>query len=286
LSHQNGRHYLPNTLIEIIRPCFPCRPLRHVLFDFDGTISLIREGWQQIMISMMVEFLLATPKAEDETTISQTVTDLVYHSTGRPTIDQMTYLATEVVRRGGPVREPQMYKSLYLDQLLARVHQRMAGLKGGRIEPVELAVPGVLDLLDLLHQQGVTCHLASGTEKEAVIEEIEALGASRYFGHRIYGPQDGGPAFSKKTVIHQILSDYHLASCELISIGDGKVEIEYMVEAGGIGIGVASNEVERRGVNEIKRRQLIQAGASVIIPDFCESAALLRYLHGEKAITR
>lgn len=286
MSHQNGRHYLPNTLIEIIRPCFPCGPLRHVLFDFDGTISLIREGWQQIMISMMVEFLLATPEAEDETTISQTVTDLVYHSTGRPTIDQMTYLATEVVRRGGSAQDPQAYKSLFLDQLLARIHQRMAGLKRGEIEPSELTVPGVLDLLALLHRQGVTCHLASGTEKEAVIEEIEALGASHYFNDRIHGPQDGGPAFSKKMVIYQILRDYNLPSCELVSIGDGKVEIEHIVEAGGIGIGVASNEVERQGVNETKRQQLIQAGASVIIPDFRESAVLLDYLDSAEAITR
>jgi phosphoglycolate phosphatase-like HAD superfamily hydrolase len=286
LGHQNGRHYLPNTLIEIIRPCFPCGPLRHVLFDFDGTISLIREGWQQIMISMMVEFLLATPEAEDEPTISHKVTDLVYHSTGRPTIDQMAYLAAEVVRRGGSAQHPQVYKSLYLERLSARVHQRMAGLKRGEIEPRELTVPGVLDLLALLHNQGVTCHLASGTEREAVIEEIEALGAFCYFDHRIHGPQDGGPAFSKKTVIYQILSDYDLASCELVSIGDGKVEIEYIVEAGGIGIGVASNEVERQGVNETKRQQLIQAGASVIIPDFRESAALLRYLGSAEAMAQ
>jgi phosphoglycolate phosphatase len=280
LNSHNGRIYLPNTLIEIIKPRLPCAPLRHVLFDFDGTISLIREGWQQSMISMMVEFLLATPEAEDEVAISQMVTDLVLHSTGRPTIDQMTYLATEISRRGGPSQDPQVYKCLYLDQLLARVNRRMTSLKRGQIESAELTVPGVLNLLVALHDRGVTCHLASGTEREAVVEEAEALGVSRYFEHRIYGPQDGGPAFSKKMVIHQILHDYDLSGCELVSIGDGKVEIEYTVEAGSIGIGVASNEAERHGINEAKRQQLIQAGADIIVPDFCEGETLLNYLTG------
>ena len=35
-------------------------------FDFDGTLSLIREGWPQIMIPMMVEVLKETGTAETE----------------------------------------------------------------------------------------------------------------------------------------------------------------------------------------------------------------------------
>jgi phosphoglycolate phosphatase-like HAD superfamily hydrolase len=52
--------------IEIIHPDIERGRIRSVLFDFDGTLSLIREGWQQVMIPMMVEVLLATPEAEDE----------------------------------------------------------------------------------------------------------------------------------------------------------------------------------------------------------------------------
>lgn len=280
MSSQNGRTYLPNTLIEIVNPRLPCAPLRHVLFDFDGTISLIREGWQQIMIELMLEFLLATPQTEDEATLRRTVTDLVSHSTGRPTIDQMAFLADGVVRRGGPAQDPQAYKAIFLDRLLVRVNQRLADLRLGHTAPTELTVPGVIDLLAVLSRRGVICYLASGTEKPAVIEESAALGLAPYFEDRIYGPEDDGPIFSKKMVIQEILQDHNLSGCELISIGDGKMEITYTAEAGGIGIGVASNEVERQGINELKREQLIEAGANIIIPDFREGETLLGYLAG------
>ena len=41
--------------IEVLRPDLPRGRFRSVLFDFDGTLSLIREGWPQVMIPMMVE---------------------------------------------------------------------------------------------------------------------------------------------------------------------------------------------------------------------------------------
>ena len=53
----------PLTMIEIIHNHIERGHIRHALFDFDGTVSLIREGWQQVMTSMMVELLLQTPRA-------------------------------------------------------------------------------------------------------------------------------------------------------------------------------------------------------------------------------
>ena len=47
--------FLPGAGIEIIRELDPREPPRHVLFDFDGTLSLIREGWMDVMVPMMVE---------------------------------------------------------------------------------------------------------------------------------------------------------------------------------------------------------------------------------------
>ena len=46
---------LPGTAVEIVRAPPRHEPPRHVLFDFDGTLSLIREGWPDVMIPMMVE---------------------------------------------------------------------------------------------------------------------------------------------------------------------------------------------------------------------------------------
>lgn len=238
------------------------------------------------MIELMLEFLLDTPEAEDEQTLRHKVIDLVLHSTGRPTIDQMTYLAGEVAQRGGLRHDPHMYKRLFLDRLLARVNERLTGLRRGQFEPADLTVPGIIELLAELKRRKIVCHLASGTEREAVVEETAALGLAGYFKDRIHGPQDGGPGFSKKLVIEEILEAYGLAGCELVSCGDGKVEIEYTAQAGGIAVGVASNEVERQGVNETKRQQLIQAGANLIIPDFREGEALVAYLMGEDEAKR
>ena len=68
---------------------------------------------------------------------------------------------------------------------------------------------------------------------------------------------------------------------EFVAFGDGFVEIEDTVRVGGIGVGVATNEAERAGIDEWKRTRLIQAGADVIVPDFREHAALVTYLFGE-----
>ena len=44
----------------ILRPTFAPRPgISHVLFDFDGTLSLIRQGWPDVMVPMFTEVLPA-----------------------------------------------------------------------------------------------------------------------------------------------------------------------------------------------------------------------------------
>ena len=51
--------FLPGTSVEVVRRS-PGIAFRHVLFDFDGTLSLIREGWPAVMVGMMTEEILAT----------------------------------------------------------------------------------------------------------------------------------------------------------------------------------------------------------------------------------
>ena len=271
--------YLPNTQVEIINPDFPRAQFRHVLFDFDGTISLIREGWQQVMIPMMAEILLATPEAEDEATINQIVTDFVTRLTGKQTIYQMIQLAEEIERRGGQPKDPLLYKYDYLDRLWARIEDRVAALKQGRLDPTEMVVPGAMEILAELREREVTCYLASGTDEPYVIDEAQALGVVGYFNGGIYGALDDYQNFSKKMVIDRILNEHQLAGCELLTFGDGYVEIENTAAVGGLAVGVASNESERQGVDAWKRQRLIEAGADIIIPDFREYDLLLDYLN-------
>src|ERR1051325_4565435 len=52
--------------IEVLRDGLPRGTFRSALFDFDGTLSLIREGWPQVMIPMMVGVLRETGTAESD----------------------------------------------------------------------------------------------------------------------------------------------------------------------------------------------------------------------------
>ena len=75
------------------------RDFKAVLFDFDGTLSLIREGWQPIMYGYFTEVLTAVsglPEAE----IYNLVKDFVDLLTGEQTIYQCIRLAEEVRKHG------------------------------------------------------------------------------------------------------------------------------------------------------------------------------------------
>jgi phosphoglycolate phosphatase-like HAD superfamily hydrolase len=99
-----------------------------------------------------------------------------------------------------------------------------------------------------------------------------------YFDEYIYGALDDYQSFSKQMVIERILQENRLAGPELVAFGDGYVEIEDTKAAGGLAVGVASNEATRSGIDEWKRSRLIAAGADVIVPDFREQQRLLAYL--------
>ncbi len=274
--------FLTGTKIEIINPSITRGQIRFALLDFDGTISLIREGWQGVMIPMMVEVLLQTPDHESEGELTAVVTDFVTRLTGKQTIYQMIQLAEEVTKRGGTARAPLDYKHEYLRRLWTRIENRVTDLKAGQKSAGDFIVPGALDLLASLRKRGVTCYLASGTDQPYVRDEAGALGLPVYFGERIYGALDDYQNFSKRMVIERILRENQLAGPELVAFGDGFVEIEDAKAAGGIAVGVASNEATRQGIDSWKRERLIQAGADLIIPDFREQEALIAHLFTER----
>ena len=269
--------FLTGTSIEILNPHLKRGHVCHALFDFDGTISLIREGWQQVMIPMMVEILLELETGETEEELTALVTEFVDRLTGKQTIYQMIQLCEEVRQRGGDPLDPVEYKWMYLDRLWERIKGRVAALKEGRVAPEQMMVPGALDMLEAMRTRGVTCYLASGTDEPYVLDEAAALGVTPYFAG-IYGALDDYKSYSKTMVIERIINENHLSGNQFVAFGDGFVEIENAKAVGGIAVGVATNEATRCGVNEWKRNRLIQAGADLIIPDFREQEQLLDYL--------
>jgi phosphoglycolate phosphatase-like HAD superfamily hydrolase len=272
---------LPHTEIEIIRPDIGRGDIRHALFDFDGTLSLIREGWQEVMVPMMVDVLLQTPRHEPAEELATIVREYVDRLTGKQTIYQMLQLVEEVRTRGGQPLEALAYKRQYHDLLWKRIAHRVEGLKAGRIAREEMLVPGSLEILETLRARNVICYLASGTDRAYVEDEAGALGLTPYFRGGVYGALDDWEKYSKAMVIQQILREHRLQGHHLVVFGDGYVEIENAVAVGGIAVGVATDEVRRSGINAWKRSRLIGAGAHLIIPDFRETRALVRYLFAE-----
>jgi phosphoglycolate phosphatase len=268
--------------IEILRPDFPRGRFRFALFDFDGTLSLIREGWPQVMIPMMVEVLRQAGAAEDDHALRAQVEEFVMRLNGRQTIYQMIQLADEVRRRGGQPLDPLHYKHRYHDRLMARIQSRLDALAAGTASAEDWTVPGSHAFLEDLCRRGLTLYLASGTDVHFVCHEAQLLKLNPFFGERIYGALDDYESFSKKMVIERIIHDHGLRGEELLGFGDGFVEIEEIKRAGGVAVAVASDEVRRQGVNEWKRSRLIRAGADIVIPEYRRHERLLRYLFGEE----
>ena len=88
--------FLDGSDIEIIHTNISTGNIRHALFDFDGTVSLIREGWQGVMIPMMVEILMETPQHESKEALEALVRNYVGRLTGKQTIYQMIQLCEEI----------------------------------------------------------------------------------------------------------------------------------------------------------------------------------------------
>jgi phosphoglycolate phosphatase len=272
---------LTGSEIEVVRSELPRKRFRLALFDFDGTLSLIREGWPQVMIPMMVQELRQTGTSETDEELRTLVESFVTRLTGRQTIYQMIQLAEEVKARGGKPLEPIAYKNRYQARLLQRIQGRIADLEAGRVPPEEWTVPGSHALLEGLHRRGVQLYLASGTDLEFVRHEARLLGLDRFFGEHVYGALDDYRRFSKQLIVERILQDHGLGGDALLGFGDGFVEIGEVKKVGGVAVGVASDEARRQGVDPWKRQRLIAAGADVVIADYRQHAKLLAYLFGE-----
>jgi phosphoglycolate phosphatase len=273
---------LPNSQrIIVLNPEIPRGKIKCALFDFDGTLSLLRAGWQDVMVPMMVEILLELNTGETEEELTALVRDFVDRLTGKQTIYQMLRLCEEIRKRGGTPKDPLEYKREYHERLWKVIRDRVEGVKSGRIPKDEMLVPNARQLLEALKERGVVMYLASGTDTEYVLDEAEALDIAKYFDGGIYGAIDEWEKFDKDILIRRILTEHNLSGPELVAFGDGFVEIEETKKVGGITVGVASDEFNPGNWNDWKRRRLTEAGADLLIPDYREWQILLAFLFRE-----
>ena len=265
-------------LMEQIRPGASAAAAKVALFDFDGTISVIRSGWVDVMEPMMTEILLDLNSGEPEADLRALILEMIWRTTGKETIYQMMDFAAHVKQRGGTPLDPREYKKMYLDRLWTVISGRIEDLKTGRSAPQQYMVPGVWNLLESLRERGLKMYLASGTDEIYMKEEARLLGVVPFFEGGVYGAQEDYQSFSKKILIQRIISQTDVRGGEILGFGDGFVEIEEVKLVGGTTVGVATKEPACTEVDAWKRERLIGVGADFIVPNYLAHTQLLTSL--------
>lgn len=285
IRHAN---YLPNTEIEIVNKWEDKLQIKHAIFDHDGTISTLREGWELIMGPMMMKAILGNQYLEADEALYQKVqirvNEFIDKTTGIQTLVQMQGLIG-LIREFGCVPEDQIldefgYKQIYNEELLEMVKVREAKFAKGELSLEDFTLKNAVTFLQRLHDAGIKLYLASGTDEEDVKSEARVLGYDHLFEGRIYGAVGDVTKEAKKIVLDRILDMIgDSASGKVATFGDGPVEMRETNKRGGVSVGIASNELRRYGLNESKRTRLIKAGADIIIPDFSQYRQLLDLLN-------
>lgn len=266
--------------IKILNPEIKAGKISHALFDFDGTISLLRHGWEEVMQSLMEEMITGDIN-KVTSSMRQEIASYIDESTGILTIYQMRWLKDAVKRwqLNREVLSEKQYKKIYNERMLEKLEKRIVSHRSQDIKK-RFMLTGSRDFLRELFRKGVKLYLASGTDDIYVRKEARVLEIEEYFNGRIYGALDDTEEYTKENIIRRIFREEIGREEEeiMIVVGDGPVEIKAAKEYGAVAVGVASNEQKGRGWNKRKMERLINAGADLLIPDFRGVKRLLQYI--------
>lgn len=279
----HAARYIAGSEIEYVGDLPLDLQIEHCIFDHDGTLSTLREGWEKIMEPMMVRAILGpryeTASAAALAKTTHEVRAFIDRTTGIQTLVQMKGLV-ELVKQAGFTDETEIldehgYKRIYIEELFKLVRQRIRKLQSGELSPTDFEIKNAALLLQELHKRGMKLYLASGSDEADVISEATLMGYAHLFEGHIYGAVGDVKVEAKRMVLERIIRENGLKGHQFATFGDGPVEVRETQKRGGVCIGVASDEVRRFGLNLAKRSRLIRAGANLIIPDFSQLSALL-----------
>ncbi len=261
---------MPPASVELLTPDLPRGGFRVAVFDFDGTVSLLREGWARVMADMGVELL------DDPSAFAFLELEMLMLS-GKPSIIQMERLRAIALERGQSSPTGTDLLAEFNRRLTALTEDRLNSLVNGTDPPEAWTVSGTHDLLTNLRDRGVTLVLASGTPMDAVRAESELLKLTPFFEDRVFAPDGASGEFTKQAVI----AGLGVSGRELIGFGDGYAETVEVKRVGGVAVGLATVEAGRGGLNPVKRRMLIDLGADLILPHYDPAGELAAWLFGE-----
>ena len=243
-----------------------------------GTLSWVRHGWPAIMHSVFARHWQAA-EIEDPAARDLLFDSIIIGLNGRPTIIQMERFSQLLLERNIS-RDPESIRAEYQAQLDLEIDRRLALIRGNQSPKDAFVVHGGRVLLEWLVRENLTLIVLSSTIEHRVREEAEALGLTHFFKNRIHGSGENPSGFSKMAVFERILREDGICGKNLLSFGDGPVEIECTKKLGGLAVAICSDETENGSgkMDPSKQSQLIAAGADAAFPDFRDATALMRYL--------
>ncbi len=275
---------LPETQIEVIHLRKDRMMPEIMIFDHDGTISTLRQGWEEVMRDLMIRFVFGNhyehASLKELEDIGKTVDGFIEATTGVQTILQMRGLVKLISSYDyvgeSELLSPAEYKAVYNRNLLEKIAQKVSLFESGRIGLDDVTLKGAVPFLCRLRDAGVTLYLASGTDQDDVREEARLLGYDTFFNGGIFGSVGNPDRDPKRVVLENICreigSSGRNVSCAVF--GDGPVEMREAKRNGFLAVGLISDEVRRFGPNPRKRERLILGGADYLIPDFSWSDSL------------
>jgi phosphoglycolate phosphatase len=261
--------------VTLLNPALPRGDFRAAMFDFDGTLSLLREGWYRVMAELGRDALddQKLPRPPDEELLPAIEADVLRLS-GKPTILQMRRLADEVAQSGGTRPDPDELDREFYRRLMARVGHRKQLVRDGQ----PWTPRGTHELLRNLKRRGVALYLASGTVVTDVREEADLLMVDHFFGDRFYAPAPGQDDYTKRAVVETILREQGITGRQLLGFGDGYSETVEVKRVGGVTVGIATEEPPKTGLHPTKAAMLEELGADLLVADFSMQEKLVEWL--------
>jgi FMN phosphatase YigB (HAD superfamily) len=259
----------------------PRPSISHVVFDFDGTLSWLRHGWPEFMCDVFMEHVQLGP-AETIDSMRSFLIDEIIALNGKPSVFQCQRFVEILEIRGGPQLEAEPLRAEFQRRLDAAIDARMTAIRSGAEPAGDYLIHGALPFLEHVRRRNLTPIILSTTVQERVREEAALLGIDTFFAHHIYGGVGDQLRFSKRAVFERLLSEEGIPGSQLLSFGDGPVELRETKALGGLAVAICSDENHNGSglIDPHKEKHLLAAGADAVLPDYRYSAALIDQILG------
>ena len=243
--------------------------IKIAIFDFDGTISTLRFGWEKLMKPLMLKSIHGNPPYPKK--LEEEIDKYIDYSTGLQTLCQMEWLSKKAIDYGKiKALTADEYKSQYTSELKKNVIENMKSVESGFNKKDNFLMGAAFKFLEYLYEKKIKLILFSGTDQKDVEEEAKFLGIKPFFKDNIYGARKTIEEFSKEKLINEILNENKIQNDQILVVGDGPVEIKLAIDNNLLELGIAGNEDQSVGFDQRKLERLKNIGARYIVKNFRE----------------